>query len=317
MLLRFAQSDGSVHLTQSDRTSAADVSAESPFTATRALEATTQLPVLLHSTLDIDELLRLFARELARAIGQSGIRYSNAARGIEANLGRPASRRLTASLVVDNHELGSIAFTRATPFTPKDEREIQFYLSNLVLPLRNALLYHDAVQASIKDALTGVYNRSFLETTLRREVGLSHRHGTPLSLILLDVDDFKSINDEHGHQAGDAVLQMVARTLGECVRGTDVLARFGGDEFTILLSNTRLPGAVVAARNVFERLTHTPCPIADTILRVTPSLGIASLRKRDGHERLFQRADAALYEAKDRGGGRIAVASGARSRVLT
>jgi diguanylate cyclase (GGDEF)-like protein len=110
---------------------------------------------------------------------------------------------------------------------------------------------------------------------------------------------------------------MVAISLSECVRQTDVLARFGGDEFTILLSNTRLAGAVVAAHNIFERLTRTPCRIADTILRVSPSLGVAALRKRDGHERFFQRADAALYAAKRDGGGCIAVASGAGNRVVS
>jgi diguanylate cyclase (GGDEF)-like protein len=315
MLLRFAQNDGSIELAHAGQSSASEAVTPA-FTAGRGLEISNQLVTLLHSTLDLEELLRLFARELARAIGQSGVRYSDAARNIEVSQGRAARHALSAALVVDNKELGSIAFSRSTPFTAQDERTIELYLSSLVLPLRNALLYHDAVQASVKDALTGVHNRKFLETTLRREVGLSHRHGTPLSLIVLDVDHFKSINDEHGHQAGDAVLRMVAGSLSECVRQTDVLARYGGDEFTILLSNTRLAGAVVAAHNIFERLTRTPCRIADTILRVSPSLGVAALRKRDGHERLFQRADAALYAAKRDGGGCIAVASGAGSRVL-
>src|SRR5262249_36124592 len=154
MLLRFAQSDGTVQLAQSDRTTAADASAEI-ISAGRPLEVTNQLLVLLHSTLDLEDLLRLFARELSHAIGQSGVRYSNPARGIEINHGRPASSRLSAALVVDNQELGSIAFTRSTPFTNRDERDIQLYLSTLVMPLRNALLYHDAVQASLKDSLTG------------------------------------------------------------------------------------------------------------------------------------------------------------------
>ena len=316
MLLRFAQTDGSIELAQSGRSDADEAVPAPPFSTSRGLETSNQLVTLLHSTLDLDELLRRFARELARAVGQSGVRYTHAGRGLEIEQGRTARHALTAAIVVDNQELGSIAFTRPKPFTAQDERMIELYLSSLVLPLRNALLYHDAVQASVKDALTGVHNRKFLETTLRREVGLAYRHGTPLSLIVLDVDHFKSINDEHGHHAGDAVLRMVAESLSECVRQTDVLARFGGDEFTILLSNTRLAGAVVAAHNVFERLTRTPCRIADTILRVSASLGVASLRKRDGHERFFRRADAALYAAKREGGGCIAVASGAGSRVI-
>jgi diguanylate cyclase (GGDEF)-like protein len=185
-----------------------------------------------------------------------------------------------------------------------------------VLPLRNALRYYDAVQASLKDALTGLHNRKFLETTLHREVGLAHRHRTPLSLIVLDVDRFKSINDECGHHAGDVVLQQVAQVLAGGMRETDVLARFGGDEFTILLSSTRLQGAIVAGRHFLERLHAAPPPAGAGGARVSVSLGVAALRKRDGHHQLFQRADAALYCAKGAGGGRIGVASGSRPRLL-
>jgi diguanylate cyclase (GGDEF)-like protein len=315
MLLRFAQTDGTVQLAQSEQAINAPSRADG-YSANRTPDVAGQLVPLLHSTLELDELLRLFAREVARTIGQSSMSYANAARDIRISSGRAARHALSAALVVDNRELGTITLTRTTPFAIQDEQKLELYSSTLVMPLRNALLYHDAVQASLKDALTGLHNRKFLEATLRREVGLSHRHETPLSLIVLDVDHFKAINDEHGHQAGDAVLRKVAEALAECVRRTDVLARFGGDEFTLLLSNTRLPGAVVAARHILDALTATACPVGDTILRVSPSLGVASLRKRDGHERLFQRADAALYSAKHQGGGCIAIASGARSRVL-
>jgi diguanylate cyclase (GGDEF)-like protein len=313
MLLRFAQSDGTIQLAEPTGTRAV----ESPHeTIGRGPGEADQLLLLLHSTLDVDELFRLLAREAARAIGAASVRYVNEPRGLRLAHGRTARHATTAALVIDDHALGSIAFTRATPFSVRDEERIERYLAALVLPLRNALLYRDAVQASITDALTGVHNRKFLETTLRREAGLSHRHGTPLSLVMLDIDDFKSINDEHGHQAGDAVLRTVADALAGCVRGTDVLARFGGDEFAILLSNTRLPGAIAAARHVLARVTGASCRVAGTILRVSPSIGVAALRKRDGHTRLFERADAALYAAKHAGGGRVAVASGAHSRLI-
>src|SRR5262245_26483218 len=136
MLLRFAQTDGSIELAQPGRSSAAEPTAT--FTASRGLEISAQLVPLLHSTLDLGELLRLFARELGRAIGQAGVRYSNEARSIEIEQGRTARHALTAALVVDNQELGSIAFTRSKPFAEQDERTIELYLSNLVLPLRNA-----------------------------------------------------------------------------------------------------------------------------------------------------------------------------------
>ena len=313
MLLRFAQSDGIIQFAETQGAPSAEPSLIS---AAPGPDQSSQLLLLLHSTLDVDELLRLFAREAGRIAGTASVRYVNAAGGLDVAHGRAAPYALTAALVFDNRELGSIMFTRVTPFDTKDERRIEQCLAALVLPLRNALLYHDAIRASLTDALTDVHNRKFLETTLRREIGLSHRHGTPLSLILLDLDDFKSINDAHGHQAGDAVLRRIAGALTECVRGTDVLARFGGDEFAILLSNTHLSGAVAAARHVLARVTLSACPVADTILRVSPSIGVAALRKRDGHARLFERADAALYAAKHAGGGCVAVASGGRSRVI-
>jgi diguanylate cyclase (GGDEF)-like protein len=312
MLLRFAQSDGTVQLAEPSGTRAV----ESTLDAGRGLGEPDQLLVLLHSTLDVNDLFRLFAREAGRALGAASVRYVNESRGLRLTYGRKARHATTAAIVIDDDALGSIVFTRSTPFSGRDEERIGRCLAALVLPLRNALLYRDAVQASITDALTGVHNRKFLETTLRREAGLSHRHGTPLSLIMIDIDDFKSINDEYGHQAGDAVLRTVAGALMECVRKTDILARFGGDEFAILLSNTRLPGAIAAARHVLGRVTRTSSRVASTILRVSPSIGVAALRKRDGHMRLFERADAALYAAKHAGGGRVAVASGARSRLL-
>jgi diguanylate cyclase (GGDEF)-like protein len=311
MLLRFAQNGGELHLTPPEKRSGR------AFARARLPELTGELVPLLHSTLDVEELMRLFGRELARGLGQSSLSYASTGRGIDVGSGRPARHELAAALVVDNQELGAITVTRSRAFGPQDEAAFQRYLSNLVMPLRNALLYHDAVQASLKDALTGLHNRKFLETTLRREVGLSHRHGTPLSLIVLDIDRFKAINDERGHHAGDAALQQVARSLAGGMRETDVLARFGGDEFTILLSNTRLSGAVVAARHIIERLRSAPLPAGAASVRVSVSLGIAALRKRDGHQRLFERADAALYAAKHAGGGRIGVASGARARILS
>jgi diguanylate cyclase (GGDEF)-like protein len=314
MLLKFAQSDGTIHLEEPQSTGAPQPSVVS---LAPALDQPNQLLSLLHSSLDIDEIIRLFARETGRVAGTASVRYVNEPRGLDCGRGRAARHTMTAALVVDNHELGSISFTRGTAFNARDERRIEHCLASLVLPLRNALLYHDAVQASLTDALTGVHNRKFLETTLRREIALSHRHGTPLSLLLLDIDDFKPINDEHGHQAGDDVLRRIAGALTECVRKTDVLARFGGDEFAILLSNTRLAGAIAAARHVLGRVTQTPCAVGHTILRVSPSIGVAALRKRDGHARLFERADAALYAAKHAGGGCVALASGARSRVLS
>ncbi len=126
----------------------------------------------------------------------------------------------------------------------------EYLLGALVYPLRNALDFRRAREDASRDPLTGVYNRLGVDGLLRREIGLAHRHATPLSLAFLDIDHFKSINDSYGHASGDAALRVFAECIRSCIRDTDVVARYGGDEFMLILSNTPLAGA----RLVAERL---------------------------------------------------------------
>jgi len=155
---------------------------------------------------------------------------------------------------------------------------------------------------SATDPLTGLANRSTFDDRLEAEFGRTRGTGQPLSLIIMDIDQFKTFNDQFGHSAGDAALRIVARTLRERSRSSDVVARFGGEEFTVILPNTDLQGALILAerfRSAIENSRWDRRP-------VTVSVGVAEATESvAGPADLVDRADGALYEAKRRGRNRV------------
>ncbi|MFH1499585.1 MAG: GGDEF domain-containing response regulator [Verrucomicrobiota bacterium] len=155
------------------------------------------------------------------------------------------------------------------------------------------------------DALTGLHNRREFDRRLVEEVARARRFGRPLSLVLLDLDRFKSINDTHGHPAGDAVLVEVARRLSADVRRTDRLARHGGEEFALLLVETAQDAALAQARRLLTLIAEAPVVLPDGgTLTVTASAGVAGLTADGDELSLVRAADEALYRAKAAGRGR-------------
>ncbi|MBL8516104.1 MAG: GGDEF domain-containing protein [Betaproteobacteria bacterium] len=157
---------------------------------------------------------------------------------------------------------------------------------------------------STTDRLTGLANRLRMETALAQELSRSDRHAHALSLILLDIDYFKRVNDTHGHHVGDAVLQEVARVLSQNIRKTDLLGRWGGEEFLILCLDTGAEAATVLAEKIRAALAAHDIPIAG---RKTGSFGVCSYRAADDIKSMMIRADAALYRAKESGRNRVEV----------
>jgi diguanylate cyclase (GGDEF)-like protein len=157
------------------------------------------------------------------------------------------------------------------------------------------------------DALTGLRNRRWLDQTMGRMAARFTRSHSAVSAILLDVDHFKKFNDSFGHAAGDHVLRFVAQTLSSCLRPTDVSARFGGEEFVVLMPDTDLKGAVVAAERVRRAIAEAHHLAFDGKMlgSVTVSIGVASLEGHDGAAPWLRTADAALYRAKERGRNRV------------
>jgi diguanylate cyclase (GGDEF)-like protein len=159
------------------------------------------------------------------------------------------------------------------------------------------------------DALTGVGSRSFFERAARRRVEQATRNGTPLSCVLLDVDDFKTYNDAHGHEAGDEVLRGVARIISESARADDLIGRYGGEEFVLLVSEDA-EGALEVAERIREAVRRECVPAAENPLErpITVSLGVVSLSEETCTlERLIAMADAEMYRSKKTGKDRVSV----------
>ena len=190
---------------------------------------------------------------------------------------------------------------------PKSDPELDMLLGSVALQsaqaLFNAYQHETALQLASHDALTGLLNRRAFDQALEREFGRSRRYDTDLSLIILDLDHFKSVNDRYGHKSGDYVLQKVAELMNRCVRSTDMLARLGGEEFAILLPNTDQGMAYQLADRIQETLRQNVLHLGDALHVQTVSQGVADTRHSDvvEAEDLVRLADLALYLAKDQG----------------
>jgi two-component system cell cycle response regulator len=168
-------------------------------------------------------------------------------------------------------------------------------------------LFHRLYESSTRDALTGVYNRRHFEERLSAEIAYALRHKGDVALILVDVDHFKRVNDVHGHQAGDAVLQQLAVRAAHRLRTEDVLARFGGEEFAVILRGTSTLGAGLVAERLRALIAALPMIFETKPIPVTISAGCASLESctRPSAQDLIAVADRRLYRAKKAGRNRV------------
>ncbi len=161
------------------------------------------------------------------------------------------------------------------------------------------------VEMNTKDMLTGIYNRRFLDSRLKEECDRHHRYARALSLMMIDIDFFKKVNDTYGHQCGDHILKAVAEKASSIIRKTDVLARYGGEEFCCLLPETDAVAAEAVAENLRMQIEEMVSSFEGNQVAVTISLGISEINGDDTPESLLKRADEALYEAKHTGRNRF------------
>ena len=222
----------------------------------------------------------------------------------------PAPR--TVPVMLGGAQVGVIALA-PTPrgISREDERLLTLVATELGGPLQMAALYEDARRLATTDMLTGLLNRRAFLDAIERERARSDRHAFPLSILLLDVDHFKRINDERGHAAGDVVLQGVARILAGVARKSDFVARWGGEEFVVALPQTSEAGARIAGERVRRAVAAETHAVSDggEPVRVTVSVGVASSDAPWAIEALVGSADAAMYAAKTRGRNRVEAAA--------
>lgn len=172
--------------------------------------------------------------------------------------------------------------------------------------------YHESISLAVKDGMTGLYNRNYLDAHLENMVKESLAAGRPLSLALLDMDHFKSVNDNYGHNCGDEVLKELANRISSSVRGSDLPARFGGEEFMILMPGTRIEQAIEVAERTRQMIEGQPFKISHEAGQIdkTASFGVSTLNLNSNEtgEELIKRADAVLYDAKENGRNQVCVA---------
>jgi diguanylate cyclase (GGDEF)-like protein len=196
-------------------------------------------------------------------------------------------------------------------FCDKDLEIARLVAAHAQAAIQNAERYHQAKERAFVDDVTGAYNARYLFTALDHEIRRAERYGTQLALLFLDIDRFKLVNDQHGHLVGSRTLRRLAEVLAQCIRQVDTLARYGGDEFTILLVDTSLESGIQIAERIraavagahFETRGSAP-------LQVTVSTGVAAFPMHGrGAERLIDMADKAMYRAKSLGRDRVCSAT--------
>jgi diguanylate cyclase (GGDEF)-like protein len=205
---------------------------------------------------------------------------------------------------------------RAGAYGPEAVRQLEVVAMQAAESIYRARLFEQTERLATTDGLTGLLNHRTFQGRMDEHVAHAQRYGKKLSIILCDIDHFKSVNDTYGHPAGDLVLKAVARTLAKEARATDAVARYGGEEFAVVMPETDAAGALVIAERIRERVAKLGLDTDQGRLQVTLSLGVATFPE-DGEKKaaLVERADACLYHAKRHGRNRSVAAASLRVRA--
>jgi diguanylate cyclase (GGDEF)-like protein len=221
---------------------------------------------------------------------------------VDALLGPDGTQRLALSWQGETQHFDVRVFPL---YRDKQRAGSAAILANITAQVR---LMDELQHSAETDALTGVANRRSFLTSIQRECARCARHGEPFSVAVLDVDNFKAVNDGNGHHVGDSVLLIVADRILQCLRESDLLSRFGGDEFAILFPQTDAEGALDVAERIREIVAASAVDVDGERVRATVSIGVATQDEADGTnwEQLLKQADKALYDAKARGRNQVA-----------
>lgn len=258
----------------------------------------------LQSSLDLHETLANFFQMLRSSMPCAGVEYRLAEKNIRLFIGGVRPHTAKYSVQSNHSAVGDLCFYRSQPFSETELLTIETMIGLLIFPLRNALLYKEAQESSLRDPLTQVGNRAALEITLGRQMRLAQRSGQPTSLLVIDIDHFKDLNDRLGHEAGDEALIAVAGMISTSLRQTDEVFRYGGEEFIVVLENTSTEFALLVAERIRVAISQAPIH-KDPLVSITASIGVSTTVPEDNRDSLFKRADRAMYRAKDRGRNRV------------
>ena len=249
----------------------------------------------LQTTLDLDKLLDIFAMEAARYIKFSGLYFKNKIVSKTLRGSRKSKYERQFELKLNDEFIGYISYSTSKPISMHYYKDLQRIHQTILYPLKNALQYHQAMQLAMQDGLTGLGNRRYFDEQLKRAMHNANRQHAQIGLVVGDLNEFKAINDTHGHYIGDQVLIQFASILQTCIRDSDSVFRFGGDEFAIIVENA----SEFALSIIQSRINHS---LKTNILlakyQVGCCLGATFMNRGDNEHTFFERADKALYRQK-------------------
>ncbi len=258
------------------------------------------------ASLELDALLHTLSEFLAELVGQSGWEYQNSELGVELSGGRLDRHRLEYALSLNDQEMGTLKLARGRRFSDLDQARIESLLGLAAPALRNAIRFQGLSQQLERDVLTGLGNRRAFYLQGGRWLADAIRQERPLSMLLMDLDSFKSVNDRFGHPVGDRLLCALADTLVAATRGSDLCVRMGGDEFSVLLPGTDLVAAMECAERIRRSVARLSVDTeAGGKVSATVSIGVATYRSGLDLELLYRQSDEALYAAKRAGCNRV------------
>ncbi|MFP3978622.1 GGDEF domain-containing protein [Marinobacter sp. KMM 10035] len=263
----------------------------------------TRLTRRLSTTLSLETQLGILAEEIGNAIPFDALSYRHtiAHRDFVFATGMGGPHQCEYRLNLEGFFYGTLTLNRRKRFTDDELQAIEMVISAAIFPLRNACQYIAIEQAALTDALTSIPNKRALDEHLQRASSLSDRHGEEYTLILCDLDHFKTVNDQHGHVVGDHLLKLTAEAIENAIRNSDSVYRFGGEEFAILLPHTGEREARDVADRVRNAVGDIKIDCGGTELSVTISCGLARHLCEESPSQWIARADEALYRAKAQG----------------
>ncbi|MBS3798677.1 GGDEF domain-containing protein [Pseudoalteromonas sp. BDTF-M6] len=272
-----------------------DASTAAHFYRPTSVVNVTALTQELQRSLELPTLLDIFAEHVRPHAYFTGLQLHSCLGVNEMTNSQDNAVANRFDIEVEGEHLGRLVYLSDATFSAALQEQLKKWQQVLAYPLRNALTYNRVLRLATRDPLTGLNNRSDFNMSVEKKLEACRRQHRPFSLMLLDLDYFKQVNDNYGHQVGDQTLQEFATLLRQSVRATDSIFRFGGDEFAILIDDDHYTTNTVIAERIQAAVGNSELM---NRYGVSCSIGFALAQAKDVNISLFERADKALYQAK-------------------
>ncbi|MFE8069668.1 GGDEF domain-containing protein [Marinobacteraceae bacterium S3BR75-40.1] len=261
----------------------------------------------LQTTLEVEKQLDIFCQELDRVVSVHSLVYQHGSDydQLVYTRGQGGQHHCIYTLSLKGEALGTLEFYSRSRFAEEELQVIEQLIGVLIHPLKNGWQYRAALNAALTDAITQLGNKRAMEESMQHLIAFARRQKEPLTLILCDLDHFKSVNDNYGHLFGDQALADIGEVIKRSVRTSDQCFRYGGEEFAVLLPHTDAKAAEAVAERIRETIERHAIAHQSGPVKLTVSLGLAELGKSSDPNVLIHDADAALYEAKRQGRNRL------------